>query len=64
MDYADFTEPITGDYPDAPRLPLVTAAEARQAVSYLLLLESLDVTPRGRAAGDLGRDLAGRLPAE
>ncbi|WP_329114516.1 hypothetical protein [Streptomyces sp. NBC_01353] len=64
MDYAEFTEPITGDYPTDPRLPIVTAAEARQAVGYLLLLESLDVTPRGRAAGDLARDLAGRLPAE
>lgn len=63
MDYAEFVEPITGDYPDDPRLPLLTVAEARDAVGYLLLLESLDVTPRGQAAGEMARSLAGRLPA-
>ena len=52
-----------GDYPDHPRLPLLTAAEAREAVGYLRLLESLDVTPRGQAAGQLAADLARRLPA-
>lgn len=57
------SEPVTGDYPDSPRLPLVTASEAREAVGYLLLLESLDVTPQGRAAGELARALASRLPA-
>lgn len=63
MDHAEFTAPVTGDYPSDPRLPLVTAAEAREAVGYLLLLESLDITPRGRAAGELARSLAARLPA-
>ncbi|GAA2803291.1 hypothetical protein GCM10019017_56200 [Streptomyces showdoensis] len=55
---------MTGDYSSDPRLPLLTAAEARDAVGYLLLLESLDVTPRGRAAGQLAADLAMRLPAD
>lgn len=64
MDYAEFVEPVTGAYPSDPRLPLVTAAEAREAVGYLLLLESLDITPRGQAAGELARGLAARLPAE
>ncbi|MFI0990581.1 hypothetical protein [Streptomyces exfoliatus] len=57
-------EPVTGDYPTAPRLPLITAAEARDAVGYLRLLETLDLTPRGQAAGQLAADLARRLPAE
>ncbi|MER7517817.1 hypothetical protein [Streptomyces sp. NPDC126499] len=42
----------------------MTAAEARQAVGFLQLLESLDLTPRGQAAGQLAADLARRLPAE
>lgn len=56
---------VTGDYPgegDA-RLPLLTAAEVRDAVKYLQLLETLDVTPRGQAAGKLAADLARLLPA-
>ena len=60
----DAAEPVTGDYSSDPRLPLLTAAEARDAVGYLLLLEQLDLTPRGRAAGQLGADLAMRLPAD
>ncbi|MFF9070685.1 hypothetical protein ACF09E_35625 [Streptomyces sp. NPDC014891] len=57
---------VTGDYPEAgePRLPLLTAAEARDAVGYMRLLESLDLTPRGQAAGQLAADLARRLPAD
>ncbi|WP_189602099.1 hypothetical protein [Streptomyces lateritius] len=56
--------PVTGDYPTEPRLPLLTATEAREAVSYLNLLETLDLTPRGRAAGQLAADLARRIPSE
>lgn len=55
---------MTGDYPTAPCLPLITAAEARDAVGYLSLLETLDLTPRGQAAGRLAADLARRIPAE
>ncbi|MGW6557935.1 hypothetical protein [Streptomyces hydrogenans] len=51
------------DYSSAPRLPLLTAAEARETVGYLQLLEQLDLTPRGEAAGQLAADLARRLPA-
>ncbi|MFG3041865.1 hypothetical protein ACGFYZ_33690 [Streptomyces sp. NPDC048330] len=57
-------EPVTGDYPTVPRLPLLTPAEARDAVGYLRLLESLDLTPRGQAAGQLAGDLARRLSAQ
>jgi len=57
-------EPVTADYPPAPRLPLLTAAEAREAVQYLFLLEQLDLSPRGAAAGQLASDLARRLPAD
>ncbi|MFF0277485.1 hypothetical protein [Streptomyces sp. NPDC004330] len=55
---------MTTDYPPAPRLPLLTAAEARDAVAFLRLLESLDLSPRGVAAGQLAADLARRLPGE
>jgi hypothetical protein len=55
---------VTGEYPSAPRLPLLTAAEAREVVSYLLLVEHLDLSPRGAAAGQLAADLGRRLPAE
>ncbi|OKJ48626.1 hypothetical protein AMK27_38305 [Streptomyces sp. CB02009] len=54
---------VTGDYADDARLPLLTAAEARDAVGYMRLLETLDLTPRGQAAGQLAADLARRLPA-
>lgn len=56
---------VIGDYPDTdqPRLPLLTAAEARDAVGYMRLLETLDLTPRGQAAGQLAANLARRLPA-
>jgi hypothetical protein len=57
-------EPVTADYPPAPRLPLLTAAEAHEAVRFLFLLEQLDLSPRGAAAGQLASDLARRLPAE
>ncbi|MFE7595559.1 hypothetical protein [Streptomyces sp. NPDC057494] len=54
---------MTDDYPPAPRLPLLTLAEARDAVRHLFLLEQLDLSPRGAAAGQLGSELAMRLPA-
>ncbi|MFD4318999.1 hypothetical protein [Streptomyces sp. NPDC058548] len=59
-------EPVIGDYSDAdePRLPLLTAAEARDAVGYMRLLEALDLTPRGQAAGQLAANLARRLPTD
>ncbi|MFE6788120.1 hypothetical protein ACFVFF_38350 [Streptomyces sp. NPDC057680] len=59
-------EPVLGDYPDAdePRLHLLTAAEARDAVEYMRLLETLDLTPRGQAAGQLAANLARRLPTD
>ncbi|MER5312714.1 hypothetical protein ABT034_33630 [Streptomyces sp. NPDC002773] len=60
----DHFEPITADYPQAPRLPLLTAAEAREAIRHLFLLEQLDLSPRGAAAGQLASELARRLPAE
>ncbi|MER7623907.1 hypothetical protein [Streptomyces sp. NPDC126503] len=55
---------MTGDYPDAPRLPLLTLEEARAAIRHLFLLEQLDLSPRGAAAGQLASDLARRLPGE
>lgn len=64
MDYDEFTAPVTDDYSVGPRLPLITLAEARDVVAFLQLLESLDVTPRGEAAGQLAADLAMRLPAD
>ncbi|MCZ0983744.1 hypothetical protein O1L60_44050 [Streptomyces diastatochromogenes] len=56
------TEPVTGTYSDGPRLALLTAAEARETIAYLQLLEQLALDGRGRAAGQLAADLARRLP--
>lgn len=43
---------MLGDYLDAdePRLPLLTAAEARDAVGFMRLLTTLDLSSRGRPA--------------
>lgn len=56
-------EPVTSDYPTEPLLPVLTAAEARDAVGYMRLLERLDLTSCGQAAGQLAADLARRLPS-
>ncbi|MEV7492222.1 hypothetical protein AB0O08_15885 [Streptomyces anulatus] len=52
----------TGSYPTAPRLPLVTLEEAREAV--LLLQHFADDSPEGRDAGAWAAEVALRLPAE
>ncbi|MFE5618300.1 hypothetical protein [Streptomyces sp. NPDC056524] len=59
-------EPVAGEYPnvDEPRLPLLTAAEAREAIGYLKRLRTLDTTHTGYAADQLAGDLAGRVPSE
>ncbi|MFC8495077.1 hypothetical protein ACFUJU_30640 [Streptomyces sp. NPDC057235] len=62
MDH-DSTAPVTGTYPDEPRLALLTATEARETIEHLQLLERLDPGGHGRAAGQLAADLARRLPA-
>ncbi|MFB6528701.1 hypothetical protein [Streptomyces sp. NPDC056399] len=54
----------TDEQADDARLPLLTAAEARDAVGYMQLLETLDLTPRGQAASQFAADLARRLPAD
>ncbi|MEU7005631.1 hypothetical protein [Streptomyces sp. NPDC046332] len=60
----DNFEPATGGYPDAPCLPLLTAAEARKAVSYTMKLEALDLTAHGRASGALAHEPAARIPSD
>lgn len=52
----------TGSYPTAPRLPLVTLDEAREAVR--LLQHFADDSPEGRDAGVWAADMALRLPSE
>ncbi|CAH9419557.1 hypothetical protein SGL43_06612 [Streptomyces globisporus] len=52
----------TGSYPTAPRLPLVTLAEAREAVR--LLQHFADDSPEGRDAGAWVAEVALRLPTE
>lgn len=59
----DTAEPVTGAYLDEPRLALLIAAEARETVELLQLLERFDPGGRGPAAGQLAADLARRLPA-
>ncbi|MEU6621992.1 hypothetical protein ABZ926_14630 [Streptomyces litmocidini] len=62
MDHDNTAEPVTGTYPDEPRLALLTATEARETIEYLKLLECLDPGGRGPAARQLAADLARRLP--
>ncbi|MFE5514035.1 hypothetical protein ACFQ9J_26240 [Streptomyces sp. NPDC056529] len=62
MNY-DTASPVTGAYPDEPRLALLTAAEARETVELLQRLERFDSGGRGPSAGQLAADLARRLPA-
>ncbi len=52
----------TGSYPTAPRLPLVTLTEAREAVR--LLQHFADDSPEGQQAGAWVAEVALRLPAE
>ncbi|MFB7589352.1 hypothetical protein [Streptomyces sp. NPDC056169] len=54
--------PVTGTYPDQTRLPLLTASEAAELIG--LLRHFSDDTTEGRAAEQLARDLAARVPAE
>lgn len=58
----DVFEPVTGDYPNEPREPLLTFTEAREAVRLLQLLA--DDEEEGQAARQLLGDLAARLPAD
>ncbi|WP_329616439.1 hypothetical protein OG244_28335 [Streptomyces brevispora] len=58
----DFSTPPTDPYPSGPRLPLLTLAEARDAVRLLMLLA--DDSVEGREARDLAADLGSRLPSE
>lgn len=51
-----------GSYPTAQRVPLITLAEAREAVR--LLLHFADDSPVGQEAGAWAADVALRLPSE
>jgi hypothetical protein len=55
-------QPITDEYHDEPRLPLLTLTEARAAVR--LLRSRADDSADGREAAQLAYDLASRLPAD
>ncbi|MEU8623267.1 hypothetical protein [Streptomyces sp. NPDC048669] len=57
----DFSSAPTDPYPTDPRLPLLTLAEARDAVRLLMLLA--DDSVEGREARDLAADLGSRLPS-
>lgn len=58
----DFLSPPTGTYLTEPRLPLLTLAEARDAVR--LLMHLADDSVEGREARDLAADIGVRLPTE
>lgn len=62
MEHDTAAEPVTGTYPDEPRLALLTHAEAREAIELFQLLEQLAPGGRGPAAGQLAADLARCLP--
>lgn len=63
MDHNCVVEPVTGTYPDEPRLALLITVEARETIGHLQLLERLAPDGRGLAAGQFAADLARRLPA-
>ncbi|MFD7861839.1 hypothetical protein [Streptomyces sp. NPDC059783] len=57
----DSFPPVTGDYPTDPRVPLLTLAEAQDAVR--LLLHLADDSVEGQEARDLAADIGARLPS-
>lgn len=57
----DFSTPPTTSYPTDPRVPLLTLAEAREAVR--LLLHLADDSMEGREARELALNIGVRLPA-
>jgi hypothetical protein len=59
----EIAEPVTGMYPDEPRLPLLTLSEAREVVALLQQLAGGEVADRA-AAGDLAGTIGRRLPAD
>lgn len=60
----DFAAPVTGTYSDAPREPLITLVEAREAVRLLLHFAEAGGTDEELDAYALATDIAGRLPSE
>ncbi|MGW2861901.1 hypothetical protein [Streptomyces sp. NPDC001205] len=60
------SSPVTGTYSDAPREPLVTLMEAREAVRLLMhFAEAGDGDSEEELdAYQLATDIAGRLPSE
>ncbi|MFG2869549.1 hypothetical protein [Streptomyces sp. NPDC048338] len=51
-------EPVTGDYPTGSCWPLLAETEEWETIKYLLLLESLDASPRtSRGASPRSRSL-------
>ncbi|MEI5032450.1 hypothetical protein RB201_04420 [Streptomyces sp. S1A(2023)] len=52
----------TGSYPTAPRVPLITLEEAREAVR--LLRHFADDSPEGQQADAWAADVALRLPSD
>ncbi|MFJ8313391.1 MULTISPECIES: hypothetical protein [unclassified Streptomyces] len=62
----DLAAPVTGAYSDAPRLPLLTLVEARDAVRLLMhFAEAGDADSEEELdAFALATDRAGRLPSE
>ncbi|MFE4867682.1 hypothetical protein [Streptomyces sp. NPDC056682] len=62
----DLAAPVTGSYSDAPRLPLITLGEAREAVRLLMHFSELGDADSDEAldAFALATDIAGRLPSD
>ncbi|MET9957461.1 hypothetical protein ABZ135_38740 [Streptomyces sp. NPDC006339] len=59
----DTFEPVTGDYPNEERLPLLLLSEAEEIIRLLRLLENHVSPETAFAAGQMIGVLASRLPA-
>lgn len=62
----DLSESVTGTYSEAPRMPLITLDEAREAVRLLMHFagDSAGDSDEKLDAYQLATDIAGRLPSE
>ncbi|MEV8523183.1 hypothetical protein AB0451_03345 [Streptomyces sp. NPDC052000] len=62
----DLAAPVTGTYANAPREPLLTLDEAREAVRLLMHFSETGDADSEEAldAYALATDIAGRLPSE
>lgn len=60
----DDNAPVTGDYPDDPRLPLITVPEVREVARLLRVLAGGSTGGDAVEARILADSLAARIPSQ